>query len=107
MNRLLLQPERPTAVLTMHYFFTIGAFRAIRDHRLQVPGDISLMCIDDEPMARYAPVPLTVIAQPLRQIGSQAVEVLEDIMENKNRSTRDYVLAGRLVVRESTAPPRD
>ena len=105
MNRLLLQDEPPTAVFMMSYFFAIGAFRAIQDHGLKVPDDISLMCIDDEPRARCGHVPLTVIAQPLRQMGSKAVDVLEDLLAHKHDVQRDHWLEGRLVVRDSTAPP--
>lgn len=102
MNRLLLLKERPTAVLTLHYFFTIGAFRAISDHRLAVPDDVSLMCIDDEPMARYAPVPLTVVAQPLREMGGRAVDMLQEVMNGHDHFEQDQLLEGKIIVREST-----
>jgi LacI family transcriptional regulator len=104
MNRLLLMPERPTAVFLLHCYFAAGVFRAIHDHGLKVPDDISVISIDDAPVARYAPVPLTVVAQPLREMGSVAVDTLIARLEGKTTANRNVLLDGQLIVRESTAP---
>ncbi|OHB54038.1 MAG: hypothetical protein A2Y12_13065 [Planctomycetes bacterium GWF2_42_9] len=103
MSRLLLQKERPTAVFLFHCYFAAGAFRAIRDHGLKVPDDISVISMDDAPVARYAPVPLTVMAQPLREMGSKAVDKLVERVEGKIQLNENILLDGTLIVRESTA----
>ena len=101
MNRLLVQKERPTAVFFLNFFMIIGAIRAIRDHGLSIPGDISLMCIDDEPVGRYMSPPMTVVAQPLRKIGQKAVEVLDEMMLGKKPSDISIRLNGRIIERNS------
>jgi DNA-binding LacI/PurR family transcriptional regulator len=80
---------------------SIGAMRAIKDHGLKVPDDISLMCIDDEPVGRYMTPPMTVVAQPLREIGQKAVEVLDLMVEGKRPDTLSYKLDGRIIERGS------
>jgi DNA-binding LacI/PurR family transcriptional regulator len=101
MNRMLLQKKRPTAVFFLNFFMSIGAMRAIKDHGLKVPDDISLMCIDDEPVGRYMTPPMTVVAQPLREIGQKAVEVLDLMVEGKRPDTLSYKLDGRIIERGS------
>ncbi len=101
MNRLLINKERPTAVFFLNFFMSIGAIRAIRDHGLRIPDDISIMCIDDEPVGRYMTPPMTVVAQPLRQIGNTAVEVLENMMVGNKPERMSIHLDGRIIERGS------
>ena len=104
MNRLLLQKEKPTAVFLLHFYFVFGALKAIEDHGLRVPEDISLICIDDEPVAAHLNPSITVYAQPLREIGAKASELLADMMNGKRPKEKHYRLQGHLIQRESTAP---
>jgi DNA-binding LacI/PurR family transcriptional regulator len=106
MNRLLLQKERPTAVFLLYFHFVFGALKAIHDHGLRVPDDISLICIDDEPPAIHLNPPISVYAQPLREIGSTAARILADIIEGRDISEKTFRLEGRLIQRGSTAPVR-
>lgn len=101
MNRLLLNKERPTAVFFLNFFMSIGAIRAVRDHGLKIPDDISIMCIDDEPVGRYMTPPMTVVAQPLREIGNRAVEVLNDMINGQKPEKMSINLDGRIIERGS------
>lgn len=103
MNRLLLQKERPTAVFLLHFYFVFGALKAIEDHGLRVPEDISIICIDDEPVASYLNPPITVYAQPLREIGATAADLLMDMVKHKKPVDDCYRLKGHLIERGSTA----
>ncbi len=106
MNKLLLLPEKPTAVCLITFHFVPGALRAIADHGLKVPEDISLICIDDEPMARHIKPLVTVIAQPLREMGAKALDVLNEKIDGNFRGKRTYELEGQLIIRNSTAKPK-
>lgn len=103
MNRLLLQKERPTAVFLMHFQFVFGVLRAVKDHGLKIPEDISIICIDNEPLSLHLDPPITVISQPLQDIGALAVNILGDILEGKEIAQSRYELKGRLIQRGSTA----
>ena len=49
--------------------------------------------------------PLTRVAQPMRQMGENAVRVLLDILNGGNGAGEQVTLPHTLVVRASTAPP--
>lgn len=102
MNRLLLQKVRPTAVFLMNFQFVFGVLRAIKDHGLTVPGDISVICIDDEPLALHLDPSITVISQPLQKMGYLAVDILTETISGRKPSQLCYELEGKLILRGST-----
>jgi LacI family transcriptional regulator len=99
----LLRDRRFTAVLAFNDRSAIGAIRAIQDQGLQVPGDISVMGVDDLEFSAYLSPRLTTIRQPLTSMGAAAASTLlreihgEDVPE-------ETVLQPQLVIRESTGP---
>lgn len=82
--------------------------RALRRNGLGVPEDISLVSFDDTAVARLIDPPLTSVRQPIARMGRLAVEMLlaglGDAAPAPGALRR--VLRPRLVVRQSTAPPR-
>jgi LacI family repressor for deo operon, udp, cdd, tsx, nupC, and nupG len=110
MEQLLALPQRPTAVFCYNDATAIGAMRAVRIAGLDIPGDLSIVGFDDIDMARYLEPPLTTVAQPKRQMGETAVEVILQLLSDTQQPDRadraqvqDCVLPSRLVVRESTS----
>ena len=106
MARLLELPVPPTAVFCYDDMTAIGALRGIRVRGLRVPGDISLIGFDDLPIVRYTDPPLTTVRQPMAQMGRLAMETLFDILAGSH-SHHNIKVPGELVVRESTAPPKE
>jgi LacI family transcriptional regulator, galactose operon repressor len=103
---LLDLPEPPTAILAFNDSIAFGALRAARDRGLRVPEDLSVVGFDDiEPATLVTPA-LTTVRQPLSEMGRTAVNVLVRLLERRASETPHIELATRLVVRESTAPPR-
>jgi DNA-binding LacI/PurR family transcriptional regulator len=72
---------------------------------LAVPEDISIVGFDDLFIASYTNPSLTTISQPMRQMGSAAMEILLNLFNGANAKTNIKV-EGQLIVRESTAAPR-
>ena len=95
---------RPTAVIGTTDIAAIGAVHAAIGLGLTVPEDVSVIGFDDLPEARYVLPALTTVAQPLREIGVQAVAQLVARMAGDVVDLADLPL--RLVVRDTTAPPR-
>jgi hypothetical protein len=65
------------------------------------------MGFDDIAISRFLVPPLTTVAQPYREIGSKAVELLVDLVqagETANLAEKNVILAPTLKVRGSTAP---
>ena len=104
-ERLLLRGEPPTAIFAACDEMAMGAMRALRKARLLVPDDVSVIGIDDHDLA--AALGLTTVAQPAaeqRRLG--AITLLQALSGGQSASGRQELLPTRLVVRESTAPPR-
>lgn len=109
MSSLLTLPEseRPTAVQAYNDLMALGAMQAIRAHQLRVPQDISVIGFDDIALAAHAHPPLTTIEQPKVAMGSLAMKILRELMDEHSLLSGGYtVLEARLVVRDSTGPAR-
>lgn len=103
MKRLLVLPNRPTAVFARNDFTAIGAINAIKESGLRIPNDISIVGFDDIPMAMHTYPALTTVRQPTRRQGLLAAEFLLRRIEAKNTvESEEKVLECELIVREST-----
>jgi DNA-binding LacI/PurR family transcriptional regulator len=100
---LLRNGQRFTALLAFNDKSAIGAIRAIQDHGLQVPRDISVIGVDDLEFSAYFSPRLTTIRQPLKLMGSAAASALLREIHGEG-APEETVLQPELVVRESTAP---
>ncbi|GAB6984355.1 LacI family DNA-binding transcriptional regulator [Nocardioides pyridinolyticus] len=101
---LLAGPDRPTAVLCFSDAFADGVIRAADQLGLAVPGDVSVVGFDDSSLAALSRPPLTTVGQDVVEKGRRAVETL--LAQMRGEGPDDVLLPTRLVVRESTAPPR-
>ncbi len=105
--QLLGLPEPPSAIFAFNDSIAIGALRAARERGLRVPDDLSILGFDDVKYAGIAAPPLTTVRQPLADMGRTAVNLLIRLLERQSFETMHIELPTRLVVRESTAPPRE
>lgn len=103
--RLLSLAVPPTALVTANNAMTIGALRALRGHDLSVPGDMALCCFDDFDWADLFSPRLTAIAQPGRELGTRAVQVLLDRLAAPDRPARTERLPCTFVHRTSCGCP--
>jgi DNA-binding LacI/PurR family transcriptional regulator len=104
-HELLAGPDRPTAVLCFSDAFADGVVRAAEGLGLSVPDDVSVVGFDDSSVAQLSRPPLTTVRQDVAAKGRQAVATL--LAKMKGDDPADVLLPTELVVRESTAPPRD
>ncbi|MET7456379.1 LacI family DNA-binding transcriptional regulator [Streptomyces sp. NPDC005574] len=102
---LLALAAPPTALVTANNAMTIGALRALRDGGLSVPEDIALCCFDDFAWADLFTPRLTAVAQPGREIGARAVELLLERLAAPERPARTVRLACTFVHRTSCGCP--
>ncbi|MCF8521106.1 MAG: LacI family transcriptional regulator [Rhodobacteraceae bacterium] len=97
--------DRPTALIGTTDIAAIGAIHAAIELGLAVPQDVSVIGFDDLPAARYVLPALTTVAQPLREMGVQAVEALYALMQGKPIAAAPLP-ALHLIQRDTTAVPR-
>jgi LacI family transcriptional regulator len=102
---LLSLAAPPTALVTANNAMTIGALRALRERGLSVPGDLALCCFDDFAWADLFEPRLTAIAQPSKDIGTEAVRLLLDRLAAPDRTARVLRLPCAFVHRTSCGCP--
>jgi DNA-binding LacI/PurR family transcriptional regulator len=99
---MLKQKSRDfTGLLAFNDGSAVGAIRAIQDLGLSVPGNISVVGIDDIQIAAFISPRLTTIRQPLRQMGAIAASTLLQRIQGEE-VPEETVVQPELVVREST-----
>jgi LacI family transcriptional regulator len=103
---LLRLPDRPTAIFAGNDLQALGVYQAALEARLHIPEDLSVVGFDDLPVAKWVGPPLTTIRQPLVEMAVAATELVIALANGEEPTRTRLELATELVVRESTAPPR-
>jgi len=107
MQRLLQRCDEFTAVFAAGDQMAIGVKRALREHGCEVPTDTSLISIDDIDLASFVDPPLTTISQSISEMARYGVEILLDLIKNKQPEQEKIIIEPKLVLRATTAPPRE
>ena len=97
--RLLDAPDPPSALFAGNNVLGEAALTAVHDRGLRLPDDISMVMFDDVSWAKLIDPPVTVVAQPTRQLGVLAARTVL----TAEPGTQELLLAPELVVRRSTA----
>ncbi|WP_375388200.1 LacI family DNA-binding transcriptional regulator [uncultured Amnibacterium sp.] len=92
-----------SAVFAANDEMAIGAIAAARDLGLDVPGGLSVVGVDDVPVARFVAPALTTVRQDFPLIGRRALDVLIAEIEGDAVPAIHERLPPELVVRRSTA----
>ncbi len=91
MERLLESCPDLTAVFAFSDIMAIGAIRALRDHGLQVPGDVSVCGFDGIELADYLNPRLATIRQPADRLASRGVGILIRCIEDDGDAVHELV----------------
>ena len=75
-RRLFRLKNKPTALLAASNLISLGSIRALKEMRINVPADISLISFDDNPYSEFLWVPMTTINQNKKEMGNLAVNML-------------------------------
>ncbi|WP_460853580.1 LacI family DNA-binding transcriptional regulator [Nocardioides montaniterrae] len=100
--QLLDLPEPPTAIVCFSDEVAFGALEGVRRRGLRVPEDISVIGIDDHPLA--AVLGLTTVRQDVAGQGVMAADMA--LRRLGHSPVVSVTLPHELVVRSSTGPPR-
>jgi DNA-binding LacI/PurR family transcriptional regulator len=102
MRSLLMQPQRPTAVIASNDLTAIGALGVIHELGLRVPEDISLVGFDDISFAHLTQPPLTTVILSRTQLAVMAFAALDALIHHEGNSNADLMIPTHLVMRSST-----
>jgi LacI family transcriptional regulator len=93
--------RRPTAIVTASAIATLGTLRAIQDEDLSVPDDISLLGFDDVPWMDVLRPSISVVSQPIDEIGRRAWKLMQSAFKGKVPPEHVF-LEAEIIHREST-----
>lgn len=91
MSRLLDKDLPMTAVVAMSDVMAIGAIRAIRDHGLSVPDDISIVGFDGTALAEYYNPRLITIRQDHVKMADRSVEILLGMINLRRTASHELI----------------
>lgn len=103
MSYFLELDKRPTAVFAATDEMAIGAIHRIQDMGLRVPDDISVMSVDNTRMASMVRPQLSVVAQPMYDIGAVSMRLLTKLMKNESVDNPSVILPHETIKRQSVA----
>ena len=96
----LAQP--PTAIFTTDAIMTLGAMEAIVASGLVIPDELSVVAFDDADWITLLRPPLSVVAQPVYELGATATRRLLERIAGSESPPEVIVLDTTFIVREST-----
>ncbi|WP_353814798.1 LacI family DNA-binding transcriptional regulator [Agromyces sp. SYSU T00266] len=94
-----------TAIVASDSLIAQAAFRTLRDLGVPIPAEMSLVAFDDADWTSLSAPAITVMAQPIHEIGAEAARLLIRRIAGDGAPRENVVLPQRLIERESIAPP--
>jgi LacI family repressor for deo operon, udp, cdd, tsx, nupC, and nupG len=102
--RLLQQRPRPTAIFCCDDEMAIAAMQVAKSQGLSVPGNISLVGFDDIWCSEHQNPPLTTMRQPVNEMGTIAMNLLFDLINDNPCEPTTTYLPVELIPRASSGP---
>lgn len=104
---ILKKEDRPSAIVAMNNFTTLGLMRAVKKLKIKAPEELSIIGFDDAEWMKICSPAITTVVQPTDVIGMTAATLLLDSIENDlPTSPHHVVLKTVLLERESVAPAK-
>ena len=91
-----------TAIFATNHYTTMGVLMAINEERKRIPTDISILGFDAMDWLQIVNPPLTIVEQPMQEIGRLAAEILMRRLLNKDDMPKQSIkLSAKLHIGES------
>jgi LacI family transcriptional regulator len=104
--QLLAAAPAPTAIAAANDMLAVGCYEALEEAGLSCPGDVSVVGFNDMPFIDRLRPPLTTVAFPHYQLGTEAAAMLLARISDRRPGPAPAVrLAPELVIRGSVAAP--
>lgn len=97
---LQLPDSLPTAFFVVNDAMALGCLKALKEHNLTIPDDVSLISINDLSVAEFVSPPLTTVKIFTEEMGEIGVSMLNERIDS-NPIARRIILSTELVIRET------
>lgn len=101
-----VQNKETTAFVCGNDYCAVELLRLLSEHGFSVPEDVSLVGFDGQQITEFLLPPLTTVFQPCFEISQLAAKRLVDMIEKKQHTLEQTIVPIQLLVRGSTAPPK-
>lgn len=101
------QGEPPTAIFAHNDLMALGALDVLREAGLGCPRDVSVMGYNDSPHVDRVSPPLTTVRLHGEELGRLVGEMTVTAIQSPDRAPVSLRLPPSMIIRESTAPPRN
>lgn len=95
------QTDLDAVFFTTNYLGAQG-LDAVRKAGRRIPDDMAIVCFDDSILFRLGSPSVSVVAQPISEMGQVAVRLVIDMIGGRDMSDRKVVLSPTIIEREST-----
>jgi len=103
----MAQSPRPTAIFGANNFIMVGVLKTLRNLKLSVPDDVSVVGFDDFPESMLVKPFFTAAAQPAYEMGRLAAEILlKRISGELSEEYQEHILPTEIIRRESSSSVR-
>jgi DNA-binding LacI/PurR family transcriptional regulator len=99
---LLNLEEPPTAIFAANDLISVGVIEAIKMGGYLIPEEIAVVGFEDTIVTSIIEPPLTTVAQPMYELGSNSAKKLFSLIEDEDIEENIEILTSKLIVRKST-----
>ena len=99
--KLLNQKDCPTAIFATNYELTLGSIIALNEKNINIPDEISFIGFDNCELAQVVKPRITIVAQPIPQLGEEVARLILDSIENDQNKKRTVELKTNLILQNS------
>lgn len=100
----ILEETKATAIFSQHFAITEQILRELKQLKLEIGQDISLISFDEIPMVEHFKVPITVVKQDPYRVGEESGRILIENIKNKGKPKQRITIPCELLERASCRP---
>lgn len=102
---LMSLPERPTAIIASDNVVALEVFKTVRALGFSIPDDLSLIAFHDADWTSVTSPPITVVAQPSYDLGTESAKALIKRIKGHRVTPTRLILTTTLIERDSVSAP--
>ena len=103
-EKIVKNKKLPTAIICLNDEMAMGLIQSLTSNNIRVPGDISIIGIDNIKMSKYYNPSLSTLNIPKREMGKKASDILMKKINNENLEKEEQLIVfpTNLIIRNST-----
>lgn len=99
--------QQPTALFCADDPIAFGALQTLRDSNVDVPGEMSVVGVNDALACAWTHPPLTSFCQPYNEMGHRLASIVLSEIDGEMPPGRKETIEGTLIVRQSVGRPQN